>query len=284
MHLLFNVTGVLMIEQVNSIRLANQALHLSISSWVVVALVGQWFFAVYVFVLYLFPIVTGKPELVNIAQPITGYVKGDMFGNAALFSHVIPAALLSVGGIMQLLPIVRSKFPAVHRWNGRMFLTLGLIGAISGLYLTWGRGSRLSDIGSIGITLNGILIIVSATMAWRYAVKKQFNNHMRWAIHAFLLVNGVWFFRLYLMAWYVVNQGPNGNSPTIDGPTDIFLSYACYGIPMLVAECVFWAKRQKQISRKWAVSALITCGVLITLVGVIAAILMMWIPKIALVV
>jgi len=270
-----------MIEEVNSIKRANQALHISVSSWVVIALVGQWFFAAYVFALYFIPIVTGNPELVNIAKPITGYVEGDVFGNAALFSHVIPAALLSIGGIIQLLPIVRRKVPALHRWNGRMFLTLGLIGAMSGLYLTWGRDSRLSELGSIGITLNGILIIVAATMAWRYALKKQFNTHMRWAIHAFLLINGVWFFRLYLMAWYVINQGPNGNSPNIDGPVDIFLSFACYALPMLVAECIFWAQRQKQASKKWAVTALTSLGVLTTLIGVIAAILMMWIPRIS---
>jgi len=117
--------------------------------------------------------------------------------------------------------------------------------------------------------------------AWRYAMAKQFDIHMRWAIHTFILVNGVWFFRLYLMAWYAANQGPNGNPSTIDGPIDIFLSYACYGIPMIIAECVFWAKRQKQATTTWAVSALTAIGALITLMGVVAAIFMMWIPRIS---
>jgi hypothetical protein len=259
---------------------ANQFLHFSVTSWVAITLIGQWFFATYVFVLYVFPIVTGNPELVNLSQPIIGYVKGDTFGNAALFSHVIPAAFLSVGGIIQLLPIIRRKFPAVHRWNGRMFLSLGLIGALSGLYLTWIRDARLSDVGSLGITLNGILIIVAAVFAWRYARAKQFDIHLRWAIHAFILINGVWFFRLYLMAWYMANQGPNGNTSTIDGPMDIFFSYACYGVPMLIAECVFWAKRQKRTSRTWAVFTLTAMGALVTLMGVVAAIIMMWIPRI----
>lgn len=260
---------------------AKQFLYLSVSAWVAIALIGQWFFATYVFVLYVFPIVTGNPELVNLSKPIIGYVKGDTFGNAALFSHVIPAALLSVGGIIQLLPIVRRKFPTVHRWNGRMFLSLGFMGALSGLYLTWIRDARLSDVGSLGITLNGILIIIAVVFAWRYATAKQFDTHMRWVIHAFILVNGVWFFRLYLMAWYAANQGPNGNSPNIDGSMDIFLSYACYGIPMIIAECVFWAKRQKQGPRIWAVFALTAVGTLITLTGVVAAVFMMWIPRIS---
>jgi hypothetical protein len=79
----------------------------------------------------------------------------------------------------------------------------------------------------------------------------------------------------------VGNQGPNGNTANIDGPMDIFLSYACYGIPMLIAECVFWAKRQKQASKTWAVTVVTSIGALITLMGVAAAIMMMWIPRIS---
>lgn len=278
---MINITSNLKQAPFNSIKRAKQFLHLSISLWVAVALIGQWFFASYIFVLYVYPIVTGNLELVNLSKPIIGYVKGDTFGNISLFSHVIPAAFLSVGGIIQLLPIVRRKFPALHRYNGRMFLTLGLLGALSGLYLTWVRGARLSDVGSLGITLNGILIIVAVVFAWRYARVKQIDAHMRWATHALILVNGVWFFRLYLMAWYVGNQGPNGNTANIDGPMDIFLSYACYGIPMVIAECVFWAKRQKQVSKIWGVTVLTSIGTLITLMGVVAAIIVMWIPRIS---
>lgn len=266
---------------VNPLVQAKQALHISVSVWLIIALIGQWFFATYVFVMYAFPIVTGHPEQVNVAAGITGYVVGDTLGNSMLFSHVIPAALLSVGGILQLLPFIRSKYPALHRWNGRLFLTLGLLGAISGLYLTWGRGSRLSDIGAVGISLNGILILVAVVMAWRYARAKQFASHQRWAIHAFLLINGVWFFRLNLMAWYVINQGSNGNTETLDGPMDIFLSFACYGLPMLIAEAVFWAKRQQQAIKIWTVMALTSVGGLITLIGVGAAIMLMWLPRIA---
>lgn len=263
---------------------ANTALNISISAWAIVALIGQWFFAIYVLIQYALPLATGNEEQLKLSGSITGYALGDTLGNAVFFSHVIPAALLSIGGIIQLLPFIRKKYPVVHRWNGRMFLSLGIIGAISGLYLTWGRGSRLSDIGAIGITLNGMLILVAASLAWRFAKAKQFAMHKRWAIHAFILINGVWFFRLNLMAWYAVNQGPNGNNSKIDGPMDIFLSFACYGIPMLIAEFVFWAKRQNYVARIWTVTALVTCGAVVTLIGVGAAIFMMWLPRISLII
>ena len=212
---------------------AKQLLHISVSTWVTIALIGQWFFATYVFVLYVFPIVTGNPELVNLSKPIVGYVKGDTFGNVSLFYHVIPAALLSVGGIIQLLPIVANcaqKVSCAASMEPQNIFELMIDGALSGLYLTWIRGARLSDVGSLGITLNGILIIIAVVFAWRYARAKQFDIPMYWAVHVLLLVNGVWLFRLYLMAWYVANQGSNGHTENLDGLMDIFISFACYGI------------------------------------------------------
>jgi hypothetical protein len=71
----------------------------------------------------------------------------------------------------------------------------------------------------------------------------------------------------------LANQGSNGNTANLNGPMDIFISFACYGIPMIIAERVFWAKRQKHTFRIW------TVGASITLIGAVAAILMMWIPR-----
>lgn len=259
---------------------ASKALKIAIASWVAVALAGQWMFACYISIRYAIPIVQGDIESVNLGTHITGYVAGDTLGNLAYFSHLIPAALLSVGGILQLLPWIRKNYPLIHRWNGRMFMTLGLMGAISGLYLTWGRGSRLSDLGAIGITLNGLLIPVAIYFAWRYAITKRFDLHKRFAVHAFLLVNGVWTFRLYLMAWFIINQGANGNNDTLDGPADLAISFACYALPMLIAELVFWAQRQQANSKKWGVTFIMSVGCLLTLTGVIAATMFMWLPVI----
>ena len=259
---------------------ADRALQLSVTGWVLVALVGQWLFALYIAVMYGLPFATGNHEAANQARPITGYVAGDTLGNAMLFAHVLPAALLSVCGVLQLLPVLRRRWPMLHRWNGRVFLTMGLLGALSGLYLTWVRGSRLSDLGAIGITVNGLLIPLAVVLAWRAARAREFVQHQRWAVHAFLLINGVWTFRLYLMGWYLVNQGQKGNTNTLDGPMDLFFSVACYALPMAVAELWFWAQRQRSSKSKWWVTGVLSLGALITLLGVVAAVLMMWWPRI----
>ena len=164
-----------------------------------------------------------------------------------------------------------------------MFFVLGVTGALSGLYLSWIAGLRLSNLGAMGITLNGLLIPVAIYFAWRTAIKKQFAAHQRFAVHSFLLVNGVWTFRLYLMGWYVINQGSNGNTKTIDGPADIAISFACYLLPMVIAELIFWAKRNSSDSLKWMVSGITLTGGVLTLIGVGAAGLLMWYPRVKIV-
>ena len=259
-------------------NLAARVLKGSVISWWLLALIGQWLFASYIAVRYGGPVLSGNYAAVNQGNHIMGYQPGRTAHNLVYFSHILPAILLSICGILQLIPQIRQKLPVLHRWNGRVFMLLGVSGALTGLYLTWGSGSRLSNAGAIGITLNGLLIPLAIVMAWRYAVARNLTAHRRFAVHSFLLVNGVWSFRLYLYGWFVLNQGPNGNTRYLDGPADIFFSFACYVIPMLVAELVFWGQRQTSATRKYAVALVMIIGALLTLVGIVAVSMATWLP------
>ncbi|MBQ4811829.1 hypothetical protein A7985_13825 [Pseudoalteromonas luteoviolacea] len=260
---------------------ADNTLSGAIKTWVVVALAGQWFFAMYILSLYALPLMFGAIEKAQMVSPSQGLNSNIDLNSTMFFAHVLPAILMAMSGLLQLIPNVRTRFPKFHRYNGRMFFTLGLMGAFTGLYLTWITGHRLSDIGSIGVTVNGILIPVAIYFAWQAAVKKRFAQHQRFAVHSFLLVNGVWTFRLYLMGWYIVNQGMNGNTLTLDGPADIALSFASFLLPMAIYEVILWGKKQRRDSVKWGIAALACFGTLITFIGVIAAGMMMWLPKIS---
>ncbi|MEI4551792.1 DUF2306 domain-containing protein [Pseudoalteromonas spongiae] len=252
----------------------------SVKTWFVTALFGQWMFALYILILYVMPTIAGNSEVTHNLLPGQGVQDKRVFDGVVFFSHVVPAIILALCGISQLVPTIRNNYPRFHRINGRIFFILGISGAVTGLYLTWVTGMRFSDIGSMGITLNGILIPTFIYFAWRTACKKQFNLHQRFAVHSFLLVNGVWTFRLYLMGWFVVNQGPLGNSRNLDGPADIAMSFACYLLPMFIAELVFWAKRANNLAVKWLVAFVSVFGAAITLIGVGAATMMMWLPRI----
>ncbi len=257
-----------------------KVLNNTVKYWVVVALLGQWLFAAYILSIYLFPALFGQAELTSSLSPGQGVKAGSSATSLVFYSHILPAALMAMSGLFQLFPSIRKKYPKFHRYNGRIFLTLGLSGALTGLYLTWGAGFRFSDLGSLGVTFNGILIPIAIYIAWKSAIEKKFAVHQRFAIHSFILINGVWSFRLYLMGWFVVNQGANGNSANIDGPADIALSFASYLLPMAIAEIIFWAQRNRYSCIKWFAVTFAAIGAIITTVGVVAAGTMMWFPRI----
>lgn len=259
---------------------SSKSLRFFAKSWIGIALIGQWAFAFYILTLYALPLITGDSQLISDVSPASGADLEANFNSIMFFSHMLPAIILALSGIFQIFPSIRAKYPSFHRWNGRIFLIFGVSGALTGLYLSWGAGLRLSDIGALGITLNGILIPIAIALAWYHIRNKRIEKHKRWALHSFMLVNGVWSFRLYLMAWYLINQGPNGNTNKVDGPMDIFLSFACYLLPMLFVELYYWAKKQKSEYKKWFVSFTMAAGCLFTLIGVGAAIMMMWLPRI----
>lgn len=251
-----------------------------VKTWVGIILTGQWIFALYILVQFTLPLLTGQLDESRYAYMIRGYVNGDTFNNVILLLHVIPVMLISLSGTFQLFPAGRKHYPRFHRINGRVYLAFGLSGAIGGLYLTWVTGSRLSDLGALGVTVNGLLIPVMVYFAWRYALQRDFARHQRYAVHAFILINGVWTFRLLLMGWFMLNQGPQGNSANLDGPADIILSLASYLLPMLIAELIFRARARNTVASHVTASIAVGIAILITLMGSVAATMMMWGPRI----
>jgi hypothetical protein len=252
----------------------------AIKWWIAAVLIGQWIFGLYILVRFTMPWLLGDLNESQFSNMIRGYKNGEIFNNAILLLHIIPVMLISLSATFQLVPFIRNRFPAFHRWNGRLFLTIGFFGAISGLYMTWGIGSRFTALGAIGVTLNGLLIPAFVFYAWRTAIQKKFRLHRRLAVHAFILINGVWSVRLYLMAWFMVNPGGLGNTRTIDGPADIAISFASYLLPMAVAELAFWAEKRNSPKSILIGSIFITLMAIITTVGVFAASTMMWLPRI----
>lgn len=247
----------------------------SARAWFLVALASQWIFAAYILWVLARPMLLGDGDGY---RHISGMVPGDGPGNAAMIGHVLAALVLNLIGLLQLLPWLRRNWPGWHRFAGRTFMTLALAAVASGLYLTWMRDWRLGDVSAIAISLNGVLIVIAVVMAWRLARQRRFAEHRRWAIRAFLLVGGVWTLRLGLMAWYLVNQGPRGNTPQLDGPFDVVWVFGCYLVPLAVAELYFRAERAGLTAQRAAGLLMAGCAGL-TALGTGAALMMMWLPR-----
>lgn len=245
--------------------------------WFVIAMIGQFAFAAYVAAFYGGATVRGDTASWENVLP-HGLVTGDVVGNIALASHLLLAFIITVGGPLQLIPWIRAKAPTFHRWNGRTYMVAVLVATLGGLWLIWTRGPR-PPVTSIAITINALLIWVFAFMAYRHAAARRIDIHRRWALRLFLAANGVWFFRIGLMFWILLNQGPVGLGENLDGPFAVFLSFAQYVIPLGVLELYLRARDGRGVAPKLGMAAVLVVLSATTAAGVGMAFIGMWLPR-----
>ncbi|MDW3652743.1 MAG: DUF2306 domain-containing protein [Bacteroidia bacterium] len=257
---------------------ARKALDRSASVWFLIALAGQWFFALYILGFYGRTSVNGNYESWN-EHLFKGIIENDFLGNLFLFMHLILAFMITLGGPLQFFPKFRKKYRAFHRWNGKIYILIALLISLDGLYLILSRGV-IGGIGMMGGNmLNASLIMTFSVMAFLTARKKQFADHRKWAIRTFLMVSGVWFFRVGFAFWIFINQGAPGHTENFDGPFDFFLAYGHSLVPLAIAELFFLAERSKQVQAKFSMTALMILLSLITALGIFMATQIFWIPE-----
>ena len=240
---------------------------------------GQLLFIAFILLFYYPPTLTGNFAAWNDKPLITGFVAGDSAGNLFFAVHVLMAAVITLGGLVQLLPTVRNRWPALHRWNGRLYLLCALALALGGLWMTWGRGTWLALGGAIGITLDALLIIGFAVMALGAARARRFVDHRRWAIRLFAVASAVWFMRVGYMVWGLATGGA-GIGEAMDGPFDLFLAFANSLLPLAVAEIYLRVGARGTPAARRSVAALLTVSGLIILAGSAGAWMVMWGPYI----
>lgn len=261
-------------------RRSARVLRAAAVCWFVVAALGQLIFAAYVAGLYGRATLSGRPELWNKVMP-HGYVPGESFFNLILGVHLAFAFVITVGGLLQLVPAIRRAAPALHRWTGRAYLLAAALMSLGGLVMVWGRGAVGDLAQHVAISLNALLILGCAAIAWRHARARRIEAHRRWALRLFLAVSGVWFFRVGLMGWIVANRGPAGFDPkTFSGPFLTALAFAVYVVvPLGVLELYLRAQRSRRAPAEYAMAGGLFALTLAMAVGVAAATALMWLPR-----
>jgi len=258
---------------------SNNFLNHSATTWFLIAATGQWIFAIYVASFYGGATLSGNIAHWNKVMP-HGYVEGDVLGNIAVGIHLLLALVVLVGGPLQFIPQIRNKAPKLHRTNGRVYIFTAMILSLGGLFMVWTRGTVGAEIGKYSISLNALLIMLFAALTVYYAIKRNINVHRRWAIRLFLVMGGVWFFRVGLMLWLMIHQTPVGFDPkTFSGPFLTFLGFAQYCVPLAFAQLYFSAQDSKSNQFKMITAVVIIILTLATLGGIIAASMGMWLPR-----
>lgn len=257
---------------------ALSALNVAGVAWFIVAGVGQIMFVVYLFGFYGRTAALLQFEAWNQVFP-RAHVAGNPIHNAVVAAHLAFAALITVGGLLQLTTGVRQRFPRLHRWNGRIYFVSAFVMGSGGLAMVW-SGTHVGDLSQqFAISINAILIMLCAVMVVRHAMARRFVLHRRWAMRLFLVVSGVWFFRIGLTFWILVNQGPVGFDPdTFTGPALTTIAFAQYLIPLAVLQLYFLAQDHGGARGRIAMAGGLLASTLVTAVGIVAASMMLWLP------
>jgi Predicted membrane protein (DUF2306) len=255
----------------------NRALSRAAGLWFITATIGQWAFVYFIMAFYGRHSIDGNFALLNNKPNITGYVPGDSIGNIQWLMHVFLAAIVTFSGVLQLIPAIRQRLPSLHRWNGRLFLITALIATLTGFYLTWIRGSQLNLPSALSTSLNGVFIIVFACLAWRSALQRDFAEHRRHALRAYLLVNGVWFLRIGIILTGIVLSA-FGIEMSYESPAFLAVSFLSWIVPIALLQLFFSAQASSNMKYQYRVAGVFIFLSLLTLGGSILTMMFMWWP------
>jgi uncharacterized membrane protein len=221
--------------------------------WFFVTLAGQWVFLYYIAAFYGPGALSGDFETWNRHPFIdNAIILGDAAGNLAFAAHVLLAATIALGGTLQLVPQIRARAIAFHRWNGRVFMTAAILASVAGLYMVWIRGHMQTGIvGAMSITLNAALVLLFAAVAWRAAASRDITRHRRWAMRTFMVTNGVFWLRLLFPGWVVITQA----EPS--AITFHLLSFASYLLPWALLELYLYAKDNGGVAARWTAAGVV---------------------------
>lgn len=248
-------------------------------SWFAVTLLGQWLFCLYVVAYYGGFIWDGGIRGLADSHLPKAHVPGDPVGNLAVAAHLLLAAIILGVGPLQLVPAIRRRMPAFHRWNGRAYLCVACIASISGLYMAWIRGGVGDFWMHAGISLNAAFIVLFAIATLYFARMRQVRVHRRWALRLFMAASGVWFARVGLWLWVFLTDGAGIDFQSFTGPFLVFLNFAQFLVPLAVLEVYFRALDRGDAAARLTVGLMLLVLTLLMSLGIQQAFVRTWMPR-----
>ena len=252
-----------------------RAMQRAAAVWYAPVLIGQFIFAAYIIYTYGLPFFGGEIERWNhhISE---AWMPKRPLGNGAVAAHLLLAVVIHIGGPLQLVPAVRRRFAAFHRWTGHAFVLGVMIAVISGVYMLIVR-----EIGAwtlrLGFSIQALLILWFTFFALRHAMARRIKDHMVWATRLFLAASAVWFFRVMIMIWFVTTGGIGID--TSDG-TGWFLDVMTVGqfLPLAVYEVYARLKTRGSNAGRYAMAIFLWIAAALTTLGVGVATVGAWFP------
>jgi tetratricopeptide (TPR) repeat protein len=259
---------------------ADRALKAAAGFWFVVAVLGQLVFAFAVASFYGLSAARGNWQQWNKSMT-HGYTPGHPMKNFVVAIHLGSAVVILLSGAIQLIPVIRHRFPSLHRWNGRIYFVSAFSVSLAGLYMMWFRGT-VGDLSQhLGQSLDAVLIMLCSALALRYALARDFKTHRRWALRLFMVVSASLFIRAGIFLSFALNHGPFGfDQTTFSGPFLTFISFGQYLVPLAVLEIYLRTQDSAAARGRFAMAAGLFLLTVVMGAGIIVVTMAVFLPNI----
>ena len=151
-------------------------------------------------------------------------------------------AVILLLGPLQLIGAIRRRWPVVHRWIGRTYVTAAGLAGIGGLVFIATQRTIGGLPMDIGFGLYGLLMVVCAVQTWRHAAARRIEIHRGWAIRLYALAIGSWLYRMDYGLWLTLAKRL-GHTKDFHGPFDVVMAFAFYVPNLILAEIFIRARR-----------------------------------------
>lgn len=197
--------------------------------WISAGLFGLYILAFYAAALY-------NGHLAKWNQILPGlYEENASAATTGIGLHFAMGGIILVLGSIQLITKIRDRWPAFHRWTGRIYITACIFAALGGLTFIVAKGTIGGPVMNTGFALYGVLMLLAAIEAWRHGAARRIELHRAWAIRLYALAIGSWLYRMDYGFWLLLADGA-GHLKNFRGPFDYTMAFFFYLPNLLVAE------------------------------------------------
>jgi uncharacterized membrane protein len=242
------------------------ALRWSTAALSTAALASAWLFGLYIIAFYAWAAAGGDLTAWNKLLPRI-YEPQTPGANAGIGVHFAAGGVILLLGGLQLIGAIRRRWPVLHRWVGRVYVTAAVLTGLGGLLFIAVKGTVGGTAMDIGFSLYGLLTVLAAVQAWRHARAGRFAQHRAWALRLFALAIGSWLYRMEYGIWIALTHNL-GHQKDFHGPFDAFMAFFFYLPNLLVIEALLRGRRTSAGPLlQWGASAVVSGAAAFVVLG-----------------
>jgi hypothetical protein len=229
--------------------------------WISAALFG-----LYILSFYAAALIDGNLANWNRALPRL-YESHTPTATAGIGLHFAAGGIILALGCIQFVGQIRSRYPAVHRWIGRVYVTAAFLAGVGGLTFIAAKGTIGGTTMDVGFGIYGVLTAAAAIETYRHARARRLDIHRQWAMRLFALAIGSWLYRMEYGFWFLLADGA-GHVKDFSGPFDKLMAFFFYVPNLLAVEALIRAPRTSlSATARWTATVAFSGATLFLMLG-----------------